>query len=304
MSCFESLTGGFTQDCARPTKSGLRSKGLILNVEDIDHWAVSGAANQFLPVLKAGKVAFPIEVLGSNPFTGTNVASAVDDFQRSFTKTVVFNIPVSGSAAALKVEQLTKSQWGFVIMVEGKDAGGDLNGTFMIFGKDEPLLCTVAKDYVAGVSAPIITATSVEKGYENFFFMTDLATTKSAFDVLYAADLTKRLYLLEAEQAGEDVILFATLLFGTAPATELYNLVTSIISGAGTVGTASAVVDTPTVAHLSGTRQEVGTILAVNDMDSCLIHAALVEIAAETAGTQIYFTASFYKAIGTILTTA
>lgn len=299
MACFENLTGGFTQDCNNPIKSGLRSKGLILNVDDIDHWATSGAANQFLPVLKAGKVAFPIDVLGSVPFTGTNVASAVDDFQRSFTKTVVFNIPVSGSAAALKVEQLTKSNAGFVIMVEGKDAGGDLNGTFMIFGKDEPLLCTVAKDYVAGVSAPIITATSVEKGYENFFFHTDLATTKTAFDVLYNADLTKRLYFLEIDDEVNASVL-ATLIFGVAPATERYNLVTSIISVTGTAGTPSAVVDTPTVAHLSGSKQVVGSLVGLDNLDGYMVHVALVEIEPEASGSPTYFTASKYNMLGVI----
>lgn len=304
MGCYEALTGGFAQDCTRPTKSGLRSKGLILNVEDIDHWAVSGAANQFLPVLKAGKVAFPIEVLGSNPFTGTNVASANDEFQRSFTKTVVFNIPVSGSAAALKVEQLTKSQWGFVIMVEGKDAGGDLNGTFMIFGKDEPLLCTVAKDYVAGVSAPIITATSVEKGYENFFFMTDLATTKTAFDILYDADLTKRLYFLEIESTATATTVYATLIFGTPPATELYNLLCMTVFASGAVGAPGATVDTPTVAHLSGTRQVVEELPSMDDYDAYAIHAVLVEIAPEVAGAPIYFTASMYGLIGSITSIA
>ena len=184
MSCYDNLTGGFKKNCDRPIKSGLRSKGLIMNVDDIQEWINSGSANQFLPVLKAGKIALPIEVIGTQPFNGTNVASAADDFTRDYTKTVVFNIPESGSAAALRVEQLTKSEAGFVIVVEGKDAGGDLNGNFIIFGKDEPLLYTVAKDYVAGVSAPVITATSRERGYENFLFHTDLATTKTTFDTL------------------------------------------------------------------------------------------------------------------------
>ena len=302
MGCFEKLTGGFAQDCDKPIKSGLRSKGLILNVEDIDHWVTSGSANQFLPVLKAGKVAFPIDVLGSVPFTGTNVASAVDDFQRSFTKTVVFNIPVSGSAAALKVEQLTKSQWGFVIMVEGKDAGGDLNGTFMIFGKDEPLLCTVAKDYVAGVSAPIITATSIEKGYENFLFMTDLATTKTAFDVLYDADLTKRLYFLEAVEDGDDLNIVSTLVFGTAPADPgLYNLVVVSTVGATTTSTPAATADMPTIPHLSGASQ-ILNVVTDGAADNSVVHAVMVEILAETAGTPIYFAVSYYKNVGAIAT--
>ena len=186
MSCYDKLTGGFSQNCDKPIKSGIRSKGIIINVDDIASWAVSGLANQFRQTMKSNKIAFPIEVIGSNPFTGTNVARAVDDFQRSFAKTVIFNIPVSGATAALKVEQLTKSQAGFVIIVEGKDAGDDSLGNFIIFGKDEPLLCTVAKDYTSGVSSPVITASSTEGAYENFFFNTDLAGTKSNFDTLYS----------------------------------------------------------------------------------------------------------------------
>lgn len=293
MGCFDDLTGGFAQNCDRPTKSGLRSKGLIMNVEDIDHWVISGAANQFLPVMKAGKVAFPIDVLGSNPFTGTNVASANDEFQRSFTKTVVFNIPVSGSAAALKVEQLTKSQAGFVVTVEGKDAGGDLNGTFMIFGKDEPLLCTVAKDYVAGVSAPIITATSIEKGYENFLFMTDLATTKTAFDVLYAADLTKRLYFLEFVNNAGALDLHITLLSGTAPATALYTLMYVAFNS---LAMPLLVSTTPNVFELDGEGIiETGLLYA-----EVFATAALAETIPDVAGTAIYFVANHMDSISTI----
>lgn len=293
MGCFDDLTGGFAQNCDRPTKSGLRSKGLIMNVEDIDHWVVSGAANQFLPVMKAGKVAFPIDVLGSNPFTGTNVASANDEFQRSFAKTVVFNIPVSGSAAALKVEQLTKSQAGFVVTVEGKDAGGDLNGTFMIFGKDEPLLCTVAKDYVAGVSAPIITATSIEKGYENFFFMTDLATTKTAFDVLYDADLTKRLYFLEFVDNAGSLDLHITKVFGDSPATALYSLVLSALHDAGVpIG----VVSLPSTGNLSGD----GVISTTIPSDSVIALAVMAETTLDAAGTATYFMANYANLISAI----
>lgn len=283
---FDKLTGGFSQNCDRPIKSGLKSKGIIINVDDIDSWVNSGSANQFLPVMKAGKIAFPIEVIGATPFNGTNVASLVDEYQRSFTKTVVFNIPESGSAAALRVEQLTKSLAGYVIVVEGKDAGGDLNGTFVIFGKNEPLLCTVAKDYVAGVSAPIITATSIESGYENFLFQTDLAITKTDFDVFYAGDLTKRIYFLELAEGTGDIELKITLLTGTAPITEgLYSLVVSSVNA---IESATATASEPTILELAGVGIDTGI---ANEELAFTIHAVMVEKAAETAGVPVYFKA-------------
>lgn len=259
MSCYDNLTGGFKKNCDRPIKSGLRSNGLIMNVDDIQEWINSGAANQFLPVLKAGKIALPIEVIGAQPFNGTNVASAADDFTRDYTKTVVFNIPESGSAAALRVEQLTKSEAGFVIVVEGKDAGGDLNGNFIIFGKDEPLLCTVAKDYVAGVSAPVITATSRERGYENFLFHTDLATTKTTFDTLYAGDLDRRIYWLELSvDDGGYLNLRYVLVHGSVPeSTPGYSVVVTSIT---TTPDATAIV--PSQADLSGD-ETVSLIMSV-----------------------------------------
>lgn len=253
MSCYDNLTGGFKKNCDRPIKSGLRSKGLIMNVDDIQEWINSGAANQFLPVLKAGKIALPIEVIGAQPFNGTNVASAADDFTRDYTKTVVFNIPESGSAAALRVEQLTKSEAGFVIVVEGKDAGGDLNGNFIIFGKDEPLLCTVAKDYVAGVSAPVITATSRERAYENFLFHTDLSTTKTTFDTLYAGDLTNRVYFIENIIDGStgNVSVKINRVYGSdATIGHGYKLLTSVANES--ILAAGATVKTPTADEMNG----------------------------------------------------
>ena len=293
--CYDNLTGGFTENCDRPIKSGLLRKGIIANVDDISEWITSGSANQFLPVFKAGKYGMPIEVIGAQPFNGTNVASAVDDFKRDFTKTVVFNIPESGSAAALRVEQLTKSQAGFVIMVEGKDAGGDLNGNFIIFGKDEPLLCTVAKDYVAGVSAPVITATSVERGYENFLFHTDLATTKTTFDTLYAGNLTKRIYFVApaVDNAG-DLSATVILAFGTAPETALYTLLFFGVS-TNTAGS-FAVAITPTVPNLAGTASVYSGVRA-SDPDAYAVTAVLFLTSDETQK----YSGSIFSELGYIL---
>lgn len=295
MSCYDNLTGGFKKNCDRPIKSGLRSKGFGMNVDDIQEWINSGSANQFLPVLKAGKTAFPIEVIGAQPFNGTNVASAADDFTRDYTKTVVFNIPESGSAAALRIEQLTKSEAGFVIVVEGKDAGGDLNGNFIIFGKDEPLLCTVAKDYVAGVSAPVITATSRERGYENFLFHTDLATTKTTFDTLYAGDLTKRIYFVTpvVDSTLGGVSATVTLVFGSAPETALYTLIFFGVY-TDTASTFAALV-TPTVSDLAGTASVSSGFTDV-DVDAYAVTAVLF---LTSDGTQ-RFSGSIFSELGSI----
>lgn len=289
MSCYDNLTGGFKKNCDRPIKSGLRSKGLIMNVDDIQEWINSRSANQFLPVLKAGKTAFPIEVIGAQPFNGTNVASAADDFTRDYTKTVVFNIPESGSAAALRIEQLTKSEAGFVIVVEGKDAGGDLNGNFIIFGKDEPLLCTVAKDYVAGVSAPVITATSRERGYENFLFHTDLATTKTTFDTLYAGDLTKRIYFVTpvVDDASGAISATVTLAFGTAPSTLAYNLLFFGVSE--DTSSPFAVAVTPTVQNLAGTASVDSGVAVMNPS----IYAVTAVLFLDTDGTERFYGSCF-----------
>lgn len=298
MSCYDALTGGFGENCERPIKSGIKSRGFIINADDVSEWLKTVNANQFLPVFKAGKTAFPIEVLGAQPFNGTNVASAVSDFTRDFTKTVVFNIPESGSLAALKVEQLTKSQKGFIIGVEGKDAGGDLNGTFVLFGKDEPLLCSVAKDYVAGVSAPVITATSVERGYENFFFSGDLAETKGLFNAIASGVPANRGYKLSLSVDGSGKIMAnIKRLFGASPeAAPGYTLVL----GGNIFGTTTGYVKIlPTQAQLSGD-VTFDTGAAVADT-SYMIGAALVENEKEFEGNPVYFTsvtASILNLIG------
>lgn len=300
MSCYDALTGGFSENCERPIKSGIKSRGFIINADDVSEWLKTGNANQFLPVFKAGKTAFPIEVLGAQPFNGTNVASAVSDFTRDFTKTVVFNIPESGSLAALKVEQLTKSQKGFIIGVEGKDAGGDLNGTFVLFGKDEPLLCSVAKDYVAGVSAPVITATSVERGYENFLFQTDRSSTKTIFDALYSADLSNRVYNLSliVEDTGGYIHISITKVFGSNPgALPRYTLaIAGTISG---VGTGYTVVQ-PTQAQLSG-NVTFNSGAQVSDPNIFALLAVLVEDAKEAAGAPVYAKANLVSQISSLV---
>jgi hypothetical protein len=286
MSCFDNLTGGFEQDCQNPIKSGLRSAGIIINTEDIAEWITTGSSNQFIPVLNSGKTAYPIEVLGAQPFNGTNVASAIDDFSRNFTKTVVFNIPNSGSAAALKVEQLTKSTKGFVIIVEGKDAGGDSNGNFIIFGKDEPLLCSVAKDYVAGVSAPVVTATSIEYKYENFLFQTDRTSTKQIFDALYSADLANRLYDLTLYIDSEDdnaIKVRIRKIYGNNPGDNPgYTLVVCGVY----IGTFAVI--TPSGSDLSGD-VVVDCGIETTTGTSYVIIAVLSKDADETAGVPKYF---------------
>ena len=183
--CYDILTGGFEEVCDKPLLAGLKRKGLIANHDDIASWSISGASNQFIPTMKDNKRFFPVEVLGENPFAGTNVASENDEWSRQFTKTAVLNLPESGSKAALKIEQIAKSPSGFVLILFPKDDGStDGDGNFLVIGKDNPITCTVAKDYTAGVASPVITATTREPRFENFIFDTDVETTKALLEQL------------------------------------------------------------------------------------------------------------------------
>lgn len=214
--CFyDSITGGMVKDCARPLVAGMKSRGIVINPDDVKEWVVTGNSNQFLPIFKDGKQAYPIEVIGATPFAGSNVASEVDEWARNFTKSVVFNLPKSGSQAALTVEQMTRSQQGYIFILEGKDKGADDQGTFLIFGKDNPLLCEVSKDYTEGVSAPVITASGVEPRFENFLYQTDFETTKGIFNTLYEADFTKPIFAIKLDIVyGEHAKMIVDLAFG------------------------------------------------------------------------------------------
>ena len=300
MSCYDELTGGLTKNCNRPIKAGIKRKGFAVNVGDVLSWINTGTKKQFAPILKPGKTAFPIEVLGTRPFAGSNVASEIDDFTRDFTKTLVFNLPQSGALAAERIEEMTKSQEGFIFFVEGKDSGGDANGTFLIFGKDEPLLCSVAKDYIEGVASPVITATSKEASFENFLFNGDLATTKATFDALYSGDLTRRIYHLEAftelfgaEQDEEALKIKITLLYGTPPSGNGKYVAHIMINDNGASSSSRTEI---LASRLSGE-----SVLSLTDLTAAgyPLHVVftMVERVAEEAGNPIYFNANLARKI-------
>lgn len=184
--CTGSLAASITFNCANQRVAGYEDTALIMNRNDIDWAAVTYDADNKRIVktlaMKTGAKPFYIYNPRVNPvsFNGTNATFEKDS--NRYTKQVQFYFEgIGGSAAADVVEPLKSGQ--FVVLLQRKDHRGD--GSFQLVGFEGGLTANAeVQDEDTGYW--LITMETSEPSAEISFHNTDYATTKAAFDALFA----------------------------------------------------------------------------------------------------------------------
>lgn len=125
----------------------------------------------------------------TDPFNGSSVAGNADNSRVMYTKNFAVLVPAHGADVAKNtIEPLMKSAEGGIIIAERKDKRG--LGSYVMIGVQDPAKvdpASYSRNETDNGGAAAMTFTCVEDFEEYNFFDTDYATTKAAFDTLFAA---------------------------------------------------------------------------------------------------------------------
>lgn len=191
-SCAATMAANIAKDCATPLTGGYTGRGLLIDIADIASMTQSGTNPRIISAitLASGKKVSVIDnVFSPTPMTGSNTQSNTDDGMMKFRKTLVISVPLRGAKASKEiVEPSYQSPLGYLAVLEKKDRSGD--GSFEIVGFEQGLTANadgiVRNEYENG-GCTMLTMSCNETNFENVFFDTDYATTKTAFETLMAS---------------------------------------------------------------------------------------------------------------------
>lgn len=195
VSCATAVAKSIQPNCTNPITGGYTGRAILIPVGEPTIAITQSSSNPRIveAIEKADSQVDMANIIGvSNlyitPFENSNKASNGDNGVITFTKTISFHLPQRGAGIAKDiVEPLAKSALGYLCIAEKKDKVGD--GSFEVIGLLQGLKVNadgVAQDEATSNGDTIITMSCVETWFEETFFDTDYATTKSAFDELYA----------------------------------------------------------------------------------------------------------------------
>ena len=147
--CDYRLASDMAANCSKPSVSGFRNHGYIMNFDDIDFEnSVRDEDNPNIItslVLLSGKRAYNVYVPGKTPFTGTKESLVAGTYKNKFAKDVSIVILDNGPDVAKNViDQLANGT--FVVVLENKFAGADGKNTFEIYGYEAGLTATALDD--------------------------------------------------------------------------------------------------------------------------------------------------------------
>ena len=189
--CTTEIAKGIAIDCAHALVKGFTGRALYIP------WSVNPqlTINQTNPrvfsaiTLGSGVKAKAIYTPLTDPFNGSSVAGNADNGRVMFLKTLAVLIPLHGADNAKDVvEPLMKSAEGGLIIVERKDKRG--YGSFVAYGMYDPMKAdpsSFSQNETDNGGAASLSFTCTEDYQECNFFDTDYATTKAAFDTLFAS---------------------------------------------------------------------------------------------------------------------
>ena len=140
--CDNLIKQGIAPSCDDPIVPGMEQRGVIINHADIDFGTTAFNATRKNVIetlaLKTGKKAYEVLVMGSNPFTETNIALATGTYRNTFTNTVNIVILDNGPDVCENViDGLANGE--FVVILENKFKGLNKEQTpgvaaFQIYG--------------------------------------------------------------------------------------------------------------------------------------------------------------------------
>lgn len=190
-SCAADIAGNIAMNCANPNVAGYTGRGVLINLSDAPTLTRDGSNPRIISAITLGvgvKVAAVDNSALSQPLTGSQVQSTDENGMVQYQKTAVINIPLRGADVSKDiVEPLHRSALGFMLILEKKDRSGD--GSYVVVGSEQGLKATadgiLRNEYENGGSI-MATLSTTENFFEETFFDTDYATTKTAFEALLA----------------------------------------------------------------------------------------------------------------------
>ena len=186
--CDSKIANDFLLDCANKPVAGLETYAVLINRDDIDFDASTFDALQAnilkTLVLKTGKKGYQVQQM-KNSFNGTMWEQVEGDYING-TKHVFAFVNPDRTAKGKELDGLLLNG-KFVAVIVNQTAPD--NGKFEVLGWNTGLKVPTAKhDYVQTNGVTVVTLASLEQEPDPPypFFNTDLATTRTAFETLYA----------------------------------------------------------------------------------------------------------------------
>lgn len=186
--CDSKIANDFLLDCANKPVAGLETYAVLINRDDIDFDASTFDATQInilkTLVLKTGKKGYQVQQM-KNSFNGTMWEQVEGDYING-TKHVFAFVNPDRTAKGKELDGLLLNG-KFVAVIVNQTAPD--NGKFEVLGWNTGLKVPTAKhDYVQTNGVTVVTLASLEQEPDPPypFFNTDLATTRTAFETLYA----------------------------------------------------------------------------------------------------------------------
>lgn len=187
-SCTGSIAKSFADSCSSPLEGGYTGRALIFDARDIAFtFDASNPRKVTAITITEDKVPFAVINDGENPFTGSNLASNVEDGTSKYTKTVQFLDPKRGAAASADIDALKALPLGFVVVAEKQDRVAD--GGYEIIGAYRGLKVNsdgVTRDEYANGGAYQVVASTKERYSEVCYVLATHAAELEWFEARLA----------------------------------------------------------------------------------------------------------------------
>lgn len=196
VSCAQAIADNIAPDCTNPLVGEYTGRGVLIDIADATPSLTRDGSNpriiSGISLGSAKKLCVIDNVFRSTPFDGSTTQSNEDDGQASFLKTFSFQIPKRGAESSKEVvEPLLNSPLGFIAVLEKKDRRGD--GSFEVVGAERGLFANadgISRNENENGGNVVVTMSTKERWFEQVFYVTDYATTKTAFEALIALAFT------------------------------------------------------------------------------------------------------------------
>lgn len=186
--CTQEIAKGIALDCDKALVKGFTGRALYIPYSVAPTLTISGSNPRVVSAITASKV-IGIYTPFTDPFNGSAVAGNADNGRVMFTKNLAILVPSHGADESKDlIEPLMKSAEGGLVIVERKDKRG--LGSYVAYGLQDPMKADPAsftRNETDNGGAAALTLTCTEDWEECNFFDTDYATTKAAFDALFAS---------------------------------------------------------------------------------------------------------------------
>jgi hypothetical protein len=186
--CIQEIAKGIALDCDKALVNGFTGRAVYIPYSVNPTITQSSSNPRIVSAITSSKVV-GIYTPFTDPFNGSAVAGTADNGRVQWQKNLAVLIPSHGADESKDlIEPLMKSAEGGLIIVERKDKRG--LGSFVVYGLLDPMKAdpsTYSRNETDNGGAAALTLGCTEDWEECNFFDTDYATTKAAFDALFAA---------------------------------------------------------------------------------------------------------------------